>query len=848
VQAVGQRLLDERMIRDLALAGQVLGAGELLRKHHRDQVVGRHALQRRRRALAALVAADREGDACVPAPAGREERRVEHGLHEHVRDRCTVEKARDAVELETVRLTQRQHDRVLRGGRLQLEVERAAEALAQGEPEGAVDPCAERRVDDELHSAGFVEEALEHQRSDRRQTAQHGLGGCKIFDELLRRHTVDAETLHGVIDGSSDSLAGHLGQQRLDGFPQPRHCRGELARAGRRLAEPERDTGRLTLGVLHPDTARLDAQDAVRGVTKLEDVALEALDREILVECSDERPGRLEDHLVVRVVGDGAATGDGGQPGATPRPQPVVHRVTVQIGAASPAPSADALGEHPHDVIEVLARQLPVRPCAGDEGEQLVLAIFARRHFGHDLLRQHVERVRRDAQLIELLAAHRIQQRDRFNQLVTARREQPALRHAADRVIGTTHPLQEHRDGARRPQLTDELHVAYVDAELERGGGDHSLEPARLETLLGVEALLLGQTAMVSRDVLLADALGEMPRHPLHHASRIREYERGVMLRDEAGKLVIDGRPDVPRHHRFERGARHHDRKVAFAHMTAVDDLAGDVGPGAGQEARDLLDRLLCGRQPDALHGLCRQGVEPLQRQREMRAALGARDRMDLVDDHRARGRQHPATGLAGEQQVQRLGCGHEDMRRQPSHRCALRLRGVAGANLGADLACRHAEPRELRTDPGQRLLEIALDVVRQRLERRHVHHARRILEPALDTLVHERIDCRQKRRQCLARSRRGGDQRMPAACDRGPGGGLRRRRGSEGRVEPGLDGRMESRRGHGVRVYRRAVSEFLHSTRKAGQPPEAGRAGGRTVVFSYATERGHAQEDDARS
>ena len=163
----------------------------------------------------------------------------------------------------------------------------------------------------------------------------------------------------GVVDGSSDSLAGHLGQQRLDGFPQPRHCRGELGRARRRLAEPERDAGRLTLGVLDPDAARLDAQDAVRGVTKLEDVALEALDREILVERSDERPGRLEDHLVVRVVGDGAATGDGGQPRATPRPQPVVHRIAVQIGAAPPAPRADALGEHPHHVIEVLARRAP---------------------------------------------------------------------------------------------------------------------------------------------------------------------------------------------------------------------------------------------------------------------------------------------------------------------------------------------------------------------------------------------------------------------------------------------------------------------------------------------------------
>ena len=192
--------------------------------------------------------------------------------------------------LETVRLAQRQHDRVLRGGRLQLEVERAAEALAQGEPEGAVDPCTERRVDDELHSAGFVEEALEHQRIDRRQTAQHGLGGCEIFDELLPRPQFDAETLHGVVDGSSDSLAGHLGQQRLDGFPQPRHCRGELGRAGRRLAEPERDAGRLTLGVLDPDAARPGRAGCGQARCQAGEAPPEALDREILVEVPTNVP------------------------------------------------------------------------------------------------------------------------------------------------------------------------------------------------------------------------------------------------------------------------------------------------------------------------------------------------------------------------------------------------------------------------------------------------------------------------------------------------------------------------------------------------------------------------------
>ena len=70
--------------------------------------------------------------------------------------------ARDLVEREAVRRRQRQHDGVLGRRRLQLEVELAAEALAQRQPPGAVDAAAEGRMDDQLHAAGFVEEALEH--------------------------------------------------------------------------------------------------------------------------------------------------------------------------------------------------------------------------------------------------------------------------------------------------------------------------------------------------------------------------------------------------------------------------------------------------------------------------------------------------------------------------------------------------------------------------------------------------------------------------------------------------------------------------------------------------------------
>src|SRR5256886_5007007 len=57
---------------------------------------------------------------------------------------------------------------------------------------------------------------------------------------------------------------------------------------------------------------------------------------------------------------------------------------------------------------------------------------------------------------------------------------------------------------------------------------------------------------------------------------------------------------------------------------------------GADQELGVVFDRFLCRREPDALQPPAREVLEPLERQREVAAALVARHRVDLVDDHRA--------------------------------------------------------------------------------------------------------------------------------------------------------------------------------------------------------------------
>ena len=129
--------------------------------------------------------------------------------------------------------------------------------------------------------------------------------------------------------------------------------------------------------------------------------------------------------------------------------------------------------------------------------------------------------------------------------------------------------------------------------------------------------------------------------------------------------------------------------------------LGAPSAPAPDQKARDLLDRLLRGRQADAQQAIAAQRREALERQREMGAALVRRERVDLVDDHGPRGRQHRAAGFRAEQDVERFRRGDDDVRRRAAHALALAGRRVAGAHPGADLdvgqAAARAAPRGCR-------------------------------------------------------------------------------------------------------------------------------------------------------
>ena len=177
----------------------------------------------------------------------------------------------------------------------------------------------------------------------------------------------------------------------------------------------------------------------------------------------------------------------------------------------------------------------------------------------------------------------------------------------------------------------------------------------------------------------------------------------------------------------------------------------------------------------DRLHS----ALEPLERQREVRAALGRHQRVNLVDDDRVDRAQRLAR-VRGQQQIQRLRRRDQDVGGLALEARALGLRRVAGADGDCRRDVNVAAPVCDLGDAGQRRAQVALDVDRERLERRHVEHAA-ALGARRRRVEHQPIEAPEERGQRLAAAGRREDQRRFAARDRGPAERLRSGRRLEG-------------------------------------------------------------------
>ncbi len=747
VQTVRERLAHEHVIGNADRPGEVLGTGGLIGEDRRHQIVGAHADQLRRHSAPTAEAQNRERPRRIPAPARGEHRRRKQGLGERLLGAGRTNELEDGVERKRVLIGQRKHDAVIGRGRLQLEVERAAELFAQRQSPRAVDARAERRVQDQLHPAALVEEALRDQRPVRRHDAEdllagahvrHGLFGAGGIERALFLQPRDRRFVGALVD--RDANRADLARQ-LDRAPSP-------------FSVPKRDRGRRAVRIFDAHDARLDAPDLPRVRAQQEDIAGHAFDGKILVERTDHVPLRLDDDVEVRSVGDSAAAGDRGQPRAAPRPELAVDAIVVQEGSAASARGRDAVGEHRDDRVEIAAIERAIGERPAHEREERFDLPFVLRARGDDLLREDIERRFRDLERVERTAANPAHERRTLDQFVARRDVEDSFGQRAYPVAGAPDALQRHRDRSRRAELHHKVDRADVDAELERGGCDDRSQLPIAQTLLHVEAKFSRQAAVMRHHEAFPETLVEREGDAFAHPPGADEDQRRAMRADLLGDAIVDLAPHLFARDRTELVAGNFDAQL---HLAAVSDV--DRRRPIAQKSGDVFERPHRRREPDALRllrpVLLDQVIEACERQRQMRAALVGRHGVDFVDDHRLHAGEERARLFRGQQDEERLRRRHQHVRGLAQHALALRRRRIPGAYGRANRRHSDAALDRQGRQRAERLLEVLADVVGQGLQGRNVDDERLLGQRSGDRPADEIVEAEREGRERLARAGR---------------------------------------------------------------------------------------------
>ena len=313
---------------------------------------------------------------------------------------------------------------------------------------------------------------------------------------------------------------------------------------------------------------------------------------------------------------------------------------------------------------------------------------------------------------------------------------------------------------------------------------------------------------MMGHHRFLTEALLQGQCDPLGPSAAEREDQRGAMLADQIRDAVVHRVPmRMGRQWAQFRPRRQHlqiqfTRAVARCHNPAwtLMTLPAGIDLAAGQEAAQFLNRAECRRKSNSDGPRSGAGfhhpLQPLQGQRQMRAALVAGHRMQLIDDDPANRLQLLTETAGGQQDEQRLRRGDEDLRRTAQHRAALARGSIAGAQPGANRGQGKSATRRGSAHSAQWLLQVQPDIVGQRLERGDVKHRHLVGEESGLGLDDELVDRPQKGRQRLAAAGGSAQQGVVPAADQRPSQFLDCRRPAQTAFEPGSDQRME--RGYG--------------------------------------------------
>jgi hypothetical protein len=445
------------------------------------------------------------------------------------------------------------------------------------------------------------------------------------------------------------------------------------------------------------------------------------------------------------------------------------------------------------------------------------------------VLGQDIEGVRGNAGLLHRALLHGPGDGRAGEEVTPILREDDPAGDRVHLVRGPPDALDAARHGDGGLDLDHQVHRPHVDPQLEGGGGHEGGEAAPLEGVLDLEALLPGHRAVVGAGHGLLRELVQGRGQALGQAPGVDEHDRGPVRPHELQEPRLDGGPDRAPLEDAGRALDHLSRRrlhgLAKAGHVLDRDLdpevegllhprvhdrhrAGRPRPAAGaatEVASHLVEGTLGGGEAEALEGASRDLLEALEGQREVGAALGPDQRVDLVHDHRL-DRGEGLAGSGGENEVEGLRRGDQDVGGLPRHAGPL----VGGRVPGAD---RHlgdvGRLLALARDPGDALdrrAQVALHVHGQGLEGGDVDDPTPF-GPGRHRLEHEAVDGGQEGGEGLARPGGGEDEGALAPGDRRPAETLRLRGGGEGLGEP-LPHRGTERQGCGAGAHPAIIEE----------------------------------------
>ncbi len=177
-----------------------------------------------------------------------------------------------------------------------------------------------------------------------------------------------------------------------------------------------------------------------------------------------------------------------------------------------------------------------------------------------------------------------------------------------------------------------------------------------------------------------------------------------------------------------------------------------------------------------------------------MGSPLVADESVNLVDDDGPDRPEEFSAPLAREQDVEGFRRRDHDVWRTRRHPRAVSTVGVTAPDHRPDVDARQAKRLEFGRDSSEWRLQIPLDVVAERLERRHVDDPRLVRQRVVHAVANELIDRREERREGLAGPGGSGDERIFAGDDVRPPVLLGRGRRPDVRFEPAANGWMKRR------------------------------------------------------